>query len=248
MPTVVTLRVRSSGMRLPETRHLHGLACALFERPEDDHSAMKLFSAWPAARAGDSRDSRGSCLRLRFGWLHDEPPPAIPSTGGSVRLGNTRCVVEEVTEQKDSFGALAAGPPALSGTLSFHSPTYFSSNGEDVRSPDPRLIVGSYRRRWNAAVPGSAPWVVDDDLWQRLSRSLCLTTFDLRTAGMESGHDRLGRGFIGTASLRLRPAVSNDLRAVFAALMRFATYSGTGAQTTHGFGATVSRVPADDHG
>ena len=51
------------------------------------------------------------------------------------------------------------------------------------------------------------------------------------------GHDRAG--FIGEVTLRLGKGTSARLASRFATLARFAEYCGTGAQTTHGFGATM---------
>jgi CRISPR/Cas system endoribonuclease Cas6 (RAMP superfamily) len=46
-------------------------------------------------------------------------------------------------------------------------------------------------------------------------------------------------GFAGTAALRLPGTAPAAARRVFGTLVRFANYCGTGAQTTHGFGATT---------
>lgn len=73
----------------------------------------------------------------------------------------------------------------------------------------------------------------------QLSRLLSLGAFNLRTELRDTGHGRDRLGFAGTATLQLAgnaPAVS---RKAFGALARFAEYCGTGAQTTHGFGATI---------
>jgi CRISPR-associated endoribonuclease Cas6 len=58
------------------------------------------------------------------------------------------------------------------------------------------------------------------------------------------GHDRAG--FTGTATLRMGRDAPAAARAVFGALVRFAEFCGTGAQTTHGFGATRVIVPAGE--
>lgn len=245
MPELTDLRLRASRVELPDSRHLHGLACAFFEGAEDPHHGPKPFAA--SARVPES-DRAGGRLLVRFGWLRDDPPQTAPSSIGEVQLGNRRYVIEHVHTHKQSFAELSAGPPAISATLTFRSPTYFSSSGADVRVPDPRLIVGSYRRRWNAALPEGSPLMIDEDLWQRLRQSLDLEAFDLRTAAMNSGYNRRVYGFVGSATLRLHAGPPREVRVVFAALLRFATYAGTGAQTTHGFGATDGCVPASDRG
>jgi len=134
-------------------------------------------------------------------------------------------------------------------TASFRSPTYFSQNGTDVVVPDPRLIAGSWRRRWNSSLPEGDLLVIGDDAWRETLQALRLATFDLRTETRDSGHGRDRTGFTGSATLRLTrdaPAVAGM---VLGTLARFAEYCGTGAQTTHGFGATtVPPVPGGGSG
>jgi CRISPR-associated endoribonuclease Cas6 len=129
---------------------------------------------------------------------------------------------------------LSAGLPQPT----FHSPTFFSQNGTHVVLPDPRLIVGSWRRRWNASLPPQDPLAIDDDHWRELHQALHLAAFGLRTQSRDAGHGHDQPGFTGTATLRLAknatPAACHD----FGTLARFAEFCGTGAQTTHGFGAT----------
>ena len=60
---------------------------------------------------------------------------------------------------------------------------------------------------------------------------------------MDSGRAYERAGFTGTATLRLGRDTSAAAGAIFGALVRFAEFCGTGAQTTHGFGATRVRVP-----
>jgi CRISPR/Cas system endoribonuclease Cas6 (RAMP superfamily) len=55
---------------------------------------------------------------------------------------------------------------------------------------------------------------------------------------MDSGRGHQRAGFTGKASLRLDAGASAAARSVFSALVRFAEFCGTGAQATHGFGAT----------
>ena len=111
--------------------------------------------------------------------------------------------------------------------------------GEHIVLPDPRLIVGSWRRRWNSSLPDGDPLNVDDDAWQVTHRALQLAAFDLRTERRDSGRGRDRTGFTGSVTLRLARGTSAVASGVFGTLARFAEYCGTGAQTTHGFGATM---------
>jgi CRISPR/Cas system endoribonuclease Cas6 (RAMP superfamily) len=176
MPTLIEMRLKATWTVSPDTRQLHGLACALFE-------------------AGDTEHAR----------------------------------------QDKQF---AAGPPLSAVTAGFASPTYFSQNGLDCVVPDPRLIAGSWRRRWNASLPDGDSLTVGDDAWRATIPVLGLAAFDLKTQTRDSGHGRDRAGFTGSATLRLAKGVPAAARQVLGTLARFAEYCGTGAQTTHGFGAT----------
>ena len=72
-----------------------------------------------------------------------------------------------------------------------------------------------------------------------MHRLLSLAAFDLRTGRRDTGHGRDRAGFTGTATLRLPGTAPAAARQIFGTLARFAAYCGTGAQTTHGFGATT---------
>jgi hypothetical protein len=237
MPIVIELRLKASWQVRPDTRQLHVLACALFEGEGAEHLGHdKPFTVWPlrAAPAGSAHD-----WDWRATWLPDGPPPASVIAPDQLRLGHVTCVVTEASHRSVSRAQLAAGPPTDSADLTFHSPTYFAQNGSDVLIPDPRLIAGSWRRRWNASLPEGHALAIDEDRWRDAHRALRLAAFDLQTERRDSGrgHDRAG--FTGSATLRLGKDASNAARAVFGTLVRFAEFSGTGAQTTHGFGATT---------
>ena len=100
------------------------------------------------------------------------------------------------------------------------------------------MIVGSWRRRWNSSLPDGDPLVIGDDAWRETHRVLALAAFDLRTEVRDSGHGHDRAGFTGSATLRLARSAPATARQILATLARFAEYCGTGAQTTHGFGAT----------
>jgi CRISPR/Cas system endoribonuclease Cas6 (RAMP superfamily) len=240
MPITVTLQLRPARPWRPDNRQVHGLACKLFEAPTGDHHRQaKQFTVWPVTP--DPNDPHVG-LVLRLTWLRDEPLPFTPTVGSRLRLGAVACTIRAVEEHKTSYAELASSPLATAATLAFHSPTYFAHNGQDQLSPEPRLIVGSYRRRWNQAqLPGS-PLQIDDDLWQQLHTTLRLRAFDLQTAEMDSGHHHPQTGFIGQATLQLAAEVPTELRAIFSTLVRFSSFAGTGAQTTHGFGATTGNL------
>ena len=66
-------------------------------------------------------------------------------------------------------------------------------------------MLGSWRRRWNAHLPGPGDLAIDDGTGRQLSRAIRLTAFDLHTEHMDTGHNHQRAGFTGTATLRLDP-------------------------------------------
>src|SRR6266508_3563993 len=246
MPVALTLRLRPSRPWRPDTKQVHGLASALFLKGSADHDAQeKRFAIWPVAA---DPDDPYVGLVLRCAWLRDALPPSDIERTGRLRLGSVPCDLVSVDRQTASYAELAASRPQDQATLTFWSPTYFSRNGGDVVLPDPRLIVGSHRRRWNHAQDPGSVLLIDDDLWQRLHRALRLSAFDLKTMEMDSGRGHPQTGFVGTVTLRVEPGTPTDVRVTFRTLVRFASYAGTGAQTTHGFGATTSDLDGAGRG
>lgn len=245
MPTRIDLRLKATWSVRPDTKSLHGLACALFEGepvPQTQHVAQE--KPWTVTPLQPAEDGTADEWILRAAWLPDTAPPLTEQDIDSVRVGHTTCVVVETAHRRVTHAALAAVPPLRNVTVEFASPTYFSRNGEDVATPDPRLIVGSWSRRWNTSLPPGSPYAITEDQLKDLHRALALTKFTLSTTTRDSGHAKPRTGFTGEATLTLSRAASPRSRTLLATLSRFAEYSGTGAQTTHGFGTTTLIHPS----
>jgi CRISPR-associated endoribonuclease Cas6 len=241
MPTLIEMRLKATWTIRPDTRQLHGLACALFEEDDAEHAGQhKPFTVSPLQPVpGGATDE----WRWRAAWLPDTVPPASALAAGTLRVGHVICTVTESAQRRVTRAAIATGPPRAEVAVTFASPTYFSHNGTDTVLPDPRLIVGSWRRRWNASLSDTGPLTISDDDWNAAHRLLVLSAFDLRTARYDTGHGRDRAAFTGTATLRLARNAPAAARKILGTLARFAEYSGTGAQTTHGFGATLLTGP-----
>jgi CRISPR-associated endoribonuclease Cas6 len=236
VPVIVELRLRADRVTrspyVPTTIQLHGLACALFEGAgfAGHEGQEKPFSIWPLTPVDAG-------WLLRAAWLASGFSQQVLASVGQLRLGPIFCTVTDLALRPSSFIDLADGPACDGVRLTFRSPTYFSSNGTSVVEPDPRLIVGSWQRRWNANADVDLE-IPDEDL-RVITRSVRLTEYNLRTAPHDTGYGRTRHGFTGAATLRLEKSASEVPRAQFAALSRFSEFSGTGAQTTHAFGATT---------
>jgi hypothetical protein len=237
VPTVIEMRLKAMWAVRPNTRQLHGLACALFEGDGEGHFGQeKAFSVWPLRPA---QEGTADEWRWRAAWLPDGTPPAAAVMRDLLRVGHVSCAVTESIQRRATHAQLASGRALTEAAVTFSSPTYFSLNGADDVVPDPRLIVGSWRRRWNSSLPDKGQLAIGEDAWRETRQAIRLTAFDLRTERRDSGHGRERAGFTGSATLRLDRNASRSAGAVLGTLVRFAEYCGTGAQTTHGFGATI---------
>ena len=249
MPAVIELRLCPAapvphGFE-PTTRQLHGLACALFEGAGAAHDgAEKPFTVWPLREARGGRDGASGGWLLRAAWLRPGFPQSMLAACGTVRLGPVECAVADIAFRPVTHEGLAGVPEADGARVTLTSPAYFSQSGEYVAEPDARLIAGSWRRRWNASLPAGSELAVDAGLWRDIHLALHVTGSGLRTVARETGYrapnGEWGKrtGLTGSLTLRLESGAPRDARHAFGALARFAEYCGTGAQVTHGFGAT----------
>lgn len=241
MPALIDLSLKASWTVRPDTRQLHGLACALFEDDETHHLGPgRPFAVWPltAASCGSDHD-----WEWRAAWLPAAHPPAAALAPARLRIGHVTCLVTQGRHRIVSHSQLAAGPAMRAVRVEFRSPAYFAQNGSSTVMPDPRLVTGSWRRRWNSSLPGGDPLSIDDDVWRDTHRALSLAEFELRTERRGTGHDRAQTGMTGFLILRLARNTPAKCANVLGTLARFAEFSGTGAQTTHGFGATLTAAP-----
>jgi CRISPR-associated endoribonuclease Cas6 len=237
MPTIIDMQLKATWAVEPKTQFLHALACALFEGEEAEHSGQaKPFTIWPLRQAaGGSAEE----WVWRAAWLPDSPPPPRALATDLLRVGHVTCTVTESVHRRVTHARMAAGPVVSSVAVTFGSPTYFSQNGVGVVIPDPRRIVGSWRRNWNSSLPEAGPLSIDEDTWRNIHPAIRLAEFDLRTECRDSGYGRDQAGFTGSAVLRLGKNAPPSAGAILGTLARFAEYCGTGAQTTRGFGATT---------
>lgn len=226
MPALLTLRI-TEPTTPPYPVYLHAVACQLFEPPSADHTAQRKPFTVGAPVAEDGTAS------WRLGWLPDLPlPTAWPPK--ELRLGVSTCRVLDARMLNQPFAALAASRPVTWALVRFLTPTYFSRNGRDVPLPDPVLVMRSLAQRWNAFAPTDL--AIDDTLSKALLSAVLLTDADVHTVRVQVGRDAWQTGFVGDAELALTHTAAPEVGAVFAALLRFATIAGIGAQTTYGFG------------
>ncbi|WP_460362173.1 CRISPR system precrRNA processing endoribonuclease RAMP protein Cas6 [Actinocorallia lasiicapitis] len=244
MPSHLTLHLVPTYPWKPDVRQAHGLACRLFEGPRTEHTSQtKQFTLRPP---GPNPDDPAAIV-FHFTWLGDASPPLNLATLQTVRLGHVTFHVRDATLTTESYAELLTPSTATQATLTFRSPTYFSRDGRAELLPDPRLMLKGYARRWNASLPNDSPLHLPDDLVDDLARAAYLADYDLTTLHMDSGYGKPRPGFVGTATLNLPTNTPPPTRTAFTTLTRYATYSGTGAQTTHGYGATTTELTQPRH-
>lgn len=237
MPTLIEMRLKAAWTVQPDMRKVHWLACVLFENPAAEHTGQeKPFAVSPFWTVPDGSPDE---WMWRAAWLPDSPAPSRVPAADSLPIAHADCSVLESSRRRVTRAALASGPPTGSVTVSFESPVFFSHNGAHVVVPEPRLIAGSWRRRWNASLPHGDPLAISDDEWKDTHQLLGLAGFDLSTTSRDSGHGREQAGFTGTVMLQLARNAPYAARKILGTLARFAEFCGTGAQTTHGFGVTT---------
>lgn len=238
MPVIIGARITAERPLAVSHRELHYLACVLFESDDarSDHASQgKPFSIWPLRAAPGGR---GLNWILRAAWLPADPPAASALTLDKLRVGHVNCAVTETMHRSATHAQLTAGPALSQADLTFTSPTHFSHNSSTLLTPDPRRIAESWRRSWNAWLPQPSDLAIADETRAEISKTIELASFDLRTTTTDSGYGRDQAGFTGTAALRLGRNATATARSAFSTLTRFAEFCGTGAQTTHGYGAT----------
>ncbi|HEU0089322.1 MAG TPA: CRISPR system precrRNA processing endoribonuclease RAMP protein Cas6 [Pseudonocardiaceae bacterium] len=226
MPTSLILRIPELAV-LPYPAHLHGAACQLFEQSETDHTAQRKPFAIGAPLAGEG------AVIWRLGWL---PDAALPASWPprELRLGESVCQVLDAHARPCSFAELTTSRPVARGLMRFMTPTYFSRNGRDVPLPDPVLIMRSLLQRWNSFAPDNL--AIGEELGKALLSAVLLADASINTMRVRVGHAAWQTGFVGDAELGLTRTAAPGVSTVFAALLRFATIAGVGAQTTYGFG------------
>ncbi|MDT0329348.1 CRISPR system precrRNA processing endoribonuclease RAMP protein Cas6 [Nocardiopsis lambiniae] len=221
MPTQWTLTLTPPPSEPVSPRHLHALACRLFETPADDHTAQaKPFTAALVDR------------RLVLSHLDDPAAPDVPGEAdGTVRLGTDAFRLDPIDRRAEPYERLTAVAPAVKARVGFATPTYVNRSGRQLPLPDPELLMGGLARRWAAFSPLPLP---PESVAEALE-SVHLARHDIRTRVVGEGSAQRV-GFVGDAVFGMAGHPSPGARRVFATLWSFAAFAGIGAQTTHGLG------------
>jgi CRISPR-associated endoribonuclease Cas6 len=128
----------------------------------------------------------------------------------------------------EGWADLLRTTPSADAFLEFVTPVVFKRAGGHYPLPEPALVFGSLTNAWNAFAPIPCPPEVAARFGDATIRDGAL-----RIAALQS-HERIA-GALGGLTYHLRNA-SDEERAWFACIARFARYAGVGARTTAGFG------------
>lgn len=133
MTTLIEMRLKATWPVRPDTRQLHGLACALFEQSGREHGGQeKPFAVSPLQPAPGGSSGEWT---WRAAWLPDSLPPAGALEAGMVRVGHVSCMVAESAQRRVTHAALPSSAAAREVTISFGSPVFFSQTGRTCSCP-----------------------------------------------------------------------------------------------------------------
>lgn len=256
MPALINLAVtvpRGSDRRVSGT-DVHRLACYLMEQPGvgAHERQVKDFAVWPPVFVG-SDASGADLLELRLAWLaHERFDRArlLRRLGERPNLGlDVPIAVESHSITESTFAGFVTQPGSPSQKVMFLTPTTFSRNGRDYPFPDPVLLHQRLIARWNDHAGAVPQFAIADQVARSICSKVVVTAHSIQTAVVEAPVPRTG--FVGSVEFALRGRSSGDELRVFAALWRFAEFSGVGSGTTYGLGAielVTDSGPADEIG
>ncbi|MEW1734431.1 CRISPR system precrRNA processing endoribonuclease RAMP protein Cas6 [Nocardia beijingensis] len=227
MPALIQLLLTHPPQLRTYPARLHGAACALLENPDTDHTAaIKPFATTPLTPHPDGTAT------WQLGWLPDTPPPVIPAT---ITFGDTTCTVLDQHLTHHTYLQLATTPTPLRAVeFTITSPMYFSRNGRDHPLPDPVLITRNLITRWNHHAPAHIH--ITDTHTRDVTTHIHLIHLDGHTVRAKTTYTSHQTGYLGTVTLGLPRTAPPHTHHTLATLAHYATITGIGAQTTHGYG------------
>lgn len=231
MPTSYLLDLQSeSGRRaeIPPPQFLHAAVATWLAESDDTHHQQEKMWSLPSPAA------QGDRLRVFVNWLPDAGMPRLDITSGTVRFGNRFYQVVGVEAREVPLPLLVLDT-ARTAEFDFLTPTWFSRSGGEYCLPDPYLVFRRLADRWTDV---DAAGMLPEEALAEVCDTARITRFDGRTAPFNTGRARR-TGFVGGCRYQLPRDASLQARNAFAALCRFAAFSGVGAMTTFGAGSVA---------
>jgi len=164
----------------------------------------------------------------------------------SVQLPDIICIMEpsleiavsqlpntEIVSQMDFRECFTENPASLI-ELSFLN-TFFKKAQTSYPLPDPWLMIGAWKNRWNSLLPARVGIEIPIEN-KRKSEKIQVRRANINTLRVQIADYQPNIAFCG--SVRLKWLGDEKELREFVALARFAEFSGTGAKTTMGCGVT----------
>jgi CRISPR-associated endoribonuclease Cas6 len=176
-------------------------------------------------------------------WMAPLLTAGAQQSGRNVRLGRDAYLLTEAggVIRSDTWQSLAGSPILGRWPIRLTSPTA-SHAGSELRKvivlPTPENYFGSWFGRWNLCSPIPLQEHLLDIVRERAVVSYC----EGKTERVTIDANRQFLGFMGEVTfeiLKPRDIDPEDLRAL-SALVRYASYCGTGVETVRGMGQTYS--------
>jgi CRISPR-associated endoribonuclease Cas6 len=122
-------------------------------------------------------------------------------------------------------------------TLAFQTPTCFRSKNHHLPLPFPANIFHSYLRRWNDFAPEAFP---QEEFLAWIEKVVYITNYDINCTKVAVAKQGYVTGFTGTVefAVDLKASQNSDFERLLSALIKLASYCGTGHKTTFGLGQT----------
>jgi CRISPR-associated endoribonuclease Cas6 len=255
VPSLHRIHVTVEGIEHLEARHLRATVSSWLEDDDEHHRNAKPFTLTPlhVSEHGTAFDVALLDDRLQE-RLHAGVDAAArrPVHAGRalIRTVGGRDGAPSTLVQMQSWENLRGALASPTVTLRLLTPTVFrQGRNEQIPFPLPGLVFGHHRARWNAFCPPEHQMTLDlSGLWLHVDAFEGRS--DVHLDGHRSGPHRHGHrpvrdvtftGFVGSVTFRSdshTAAQRIDPLRDWQTLARFATYCGTGANTTIGMGVT----------
>jgi len=153
--------------------------------------------------------------------------------------GNFAIAQISINQPATTYNNLWSGSsnPEPRFTLTFLTPTCFRSKNHHLPLPLPSNIFHSYLRRWNDFAPEAFP---QEEFLAWIEKVVYITNYDINCTKVAVAKQGYVTGFTGTVefAVDLKASQNSDFERLLSALIKLATYCGTGHKTTFGLGQT----------
>lgn len=229
MPSVWEITIEAEPSTTLNPERIHAIISGWLDEPDEHHTSLKAYSTRPPTMIVSGLYS------IRIGLLDDalinRLSTSVQANRGDIHLGKmpARIIASRLINLWDWDDFAERAEPIEQIRFRFTSPTMFRHGVAHHQRPSPSGLFTPLRRKWERFY-GKAPHCpIDDDL-------IRLTRFDVVPTTVRF-RGRNWTGVTGAADLDIS-ALREEHRAALDAITAIVPFSGIGAYTTSGFGAT----------